>query len=127
GKKLGAAVVRLAEREERVAAVPDDPRHLRERLGVVDGRRLAIEAVARRKRRLEARLALLALERVEQRGLLAADVGAVARVRIELEAEIRAHDVASQVAGGARLGERFLEALVDLPHLAVDVVVACRA
>ena len=109
-EELGAAVVGLAEREERVAAVADDPRHRGEGLGVVDGGRLAVQAVARRERRLEARLALLALERLEQRGFFAADVGAVAVVRVELEAEIGAEDVLAEVARGARFVERFLEA-----------------
>ena len=45
----------------------DDPGHRREGLGVVDGGGLAIQAEAGRERRLEARLALLAFERFEQR------------------------------------------------------------
>ena len=53
-----------------------DRRHGGEALGVVDRRRRAVQAEVRRKRRLEARLARLALERVEQRRLFAADVGA---------------------------------------------------
>src|SRR6185503_12827616 len=92
-EELGAAVVRLAEREKGVGAVRQDPGHRGEGLGGVDRGRLAVEAVARRERRLEARLALLALERLEQRGLLAADVGAVTRVRVHLVAEVRAEDV----------------------------------
>ncbi len=123
-EELGAAVVRPAEREERVAAVAHDPGHRRERLGVVDGRRLAIEPVARRKGRLEARLALLALERVEERGLFTADVGAVAGVGVKLEAVARAEDVLADIARGARFGQRLLELLVGRPYLAVDVVVA---
>src|SRR6266513_439972 len=76
-KGLGAAVVRPAEREERVRAVADDPGHGGESLGVVDRRRLAVETEARGGRRHESRQALLAFERLEERGLLAADVGAV--------------------------------------------------
>ena len=82
GKQLGAAVVGLAQREEGFAAVVDDPGHRGESLGVVDGGGLAVQAVARRERRLEARLALLALDRLEQAGLLAADVGAPAVHRV---------------------------------------------
>jgi hypothetical protein len=80
-EELGAAVVRLAQREESFAAVAHDPGHRSEGLGVVDRGRLAVQAEAGRERRLEARLALLALERLEQRGFFAADVGAVAVVR----------------------------------------------
>jgi hypothetical protein len=45
-------------------------------------------------------------------------------VGVELEAVARAEDVGAEIAGGARLGERLLELLVDFPDLAVDVVVA---
>ena len=98
-EELRAAVVRPAEIEERVAAVADDPRHRGERLGVVDRRRLAVETEARRERRLEARLALLAFERLEERRLLAADVRAVAVMVEEMEAEAGAEDVVAEQAG----------------------------
>jgi hypothetical protein len=104
--------------------VVDDPRHGGEGLGVVDRRRLAVQAEAGRERRLEARLALLALQALQQRRLFAADVGAEAVVRVQLEAEAAAQDAVTQEAGGARLVERLLEALVGLEDLAVDVVVA---
>ena len=45
-------------------------------------------------------------------------------VVVQLEAEVAAEDVVAEEAGGARFLERFLEALVDVPDLAVDVVVA---
>ena len=81
-KIFGAAVVRLAQvRGTTRAPLRMIARHRRERLGVVDRGRLAVQAEARRERRLEARLALLAFERLEQRGLLAADVGAGAVAR----------------------------------------------
>ena len=50
----------------------------------------------------EARLALLAFQRFEQRGFFAADVGAVAMERVQLEVEFRAQDLVAQEAGGAR-------------------------
>ena len=124
---LGAAVVRPAEIEEGFAAVVDDPRHGGERLGVVDRRRLAVEAEARRERRLEPRLALLAFERFEERGFLAADVGAVAVVIVQVKTEFGALDVGAEEAGLVRFGDRVLHALVGLPDLAVDVVVAAAA
>src|SRR6185436_1731660 len=120
----GAAVVGLALREEPVGAVHDDPRHGGEGLGVVDGGRLAVEAEARRERRLVARLALLALERLEQRRLLAADVGAEAVVGMQLEVEAAAEDVLAEEPRGPGFVEGLFEDLVLLPDLAVDVVVA---
>src|SRR5687767_15277499 len=94
-KELGAAVIRPAEREEGFAAVAHDPRHRGEGLGVVDGGGLAVEAVARREWRLEARLAFLALERFQERRFLAANVRAVAGHGVELVAETGPEDVAS--------------------------------
>src|SRR6185295_6251517 len=124
GEDLGAAVVGLADREILLAAVVDDPRHRGEGLGVVDRRRLAVETVAGRERRLEAWLALLAFERFQQAGLLAADVGTEAVEGVQLELEAAAQDVVAEVPRVARLVQRLLEALVDLEDLAVDVVVA---
>ena len=74
GRLLGA------ELAEPVGAVLDDVRDVRERLDVVDQRRALVEALVGGERRLQPRVAALALERVEQRGLLAADVGAGAAV-----------------------------------------------
>ena len=65
-----------ADRGERRAADGEDLQHVEQRLDVVDHGRLAEQAAARGERRLVARLAAEALDRVEQRGLLAADVGA---------------------------------------------------
>src|SRR5439155_23267990 len=119
----GAAVVRLADLEIGLAAVVDDPRHRGKGLGVVDRRRLAVEAEARGERRLEAWLALLAFRRLEQRGFLAADVGAEAVERVQLEAELAAEDLVAEIARGARFFQRLFETVVDLEDLAVDVVV----
>ena len=121
-KYLGAAVIGTAQVEEGVAAVVDDVRHCGKRFGVVDRGRLAVEAVARRKRRLEARLAFLALDGFKQRGFLAADVGTPAMVIVELEAQIRAENVGAEIAGGARLLDRLLHAFVHFPDLAVNEV-----
>ena len=84
--------------QEGLAAVDDDPGHRREGLGVVDRGGLAVQAVARRERRLEARQPLLAFQRFQQRGFLAADVGAVAVVGVQVEAELRAEDVLAEIA-----------------------------
>ena len=71
----------------------------RDRLDVVHRRRAAIEAGAGRERRLQPRHALLALEAFEQRGLLAADIGAGAAMDVEIEVPARAAGVLAQQAG----------------------------
>ncbi|KAG0775049.1 hypothetical protein G6F22_013596 [Rhizopus arrhizus] len=121
---LRAAVGGQAQALEPLRAVADDRRHRTVGFGVVDRRRLAVQAEVRRERRLVARLALLAFQRFHQRGFFAADVGAVAVERVQLEAEIRTQQLVAQEAGGARLFQRFFEALVDFEDFAVDVVVA---
>src|SRR5690606_38859986 len=82
---LGAGVVRAAEGGEPRRAAPQDRRGDRDRLDVVDGGRTAVKADIGRERRLQARLALLALEAFEQRGLLAADIGPRAVMDVDVE------------------------------------------
>ena len=77
-------------------------RHGGQRLDVVDQRRALVEALVGGERRLQARVAALALERVEQRRLLAADVGARAAVHPQRQREVGAEDALAEVAG--RLG-----------------------
>ncbi len=60
-----------------------------------------IEALVGRERRLQARVAALAFKRVEQPGLLAADVGAGSTVHDQRERVSRAEDVLADVAGSA--------------------------
>jgi hypothetical protein len=60
-------------------------RHVGQRLDVVDDGRLAEQPDLDRERRLVARLAALALDRFEQGGLLAADVGAGATPQLDVE------------------------------------------
>ena len=85
-EELGAGVVLGADARRtrpppRRRMVPRD----RDRLDVVDGRRAAVEAHIGRERRLQPRHALLALEALEQRRLLAADIGAGAVVDVDVE------------------------------------------
>src|SRR6185312_6284629 len=80
------------------AAHLDDRRDGREGLDVVDERRPLVQALVGGERRLEARVAALALERVEQRRLLAADVGAGAAVDPEREGVVGAEDPLAEVA-----------------------------
>ena len=75
---------------------------LARRADVVDDGRRVVEAVGGWERRLEARLAALALQRVEQRRLLAADVGAGAAVHGDFAVEAGAEDVPAQVPARVR-------------------------
>ena len=63
----------------------EDPRRGGEAQNIVDDRRLAEQARDRGQRRLDANLAALPLEAIEQRRLLAADIGAGAEPRFEIE------------------------------------------
>src|SRR3546814_8432023 len=66
-EQLGALVVLAPEAREPRRAAPQDRRDDRDALDIVDRRRAAIEARARRKWRLQARLALLALEALDRK------------------------------------------------------------
>ena len=79
--------VRAAGCRERVAPVQHDRQHVDQRLDVVHDRGLAEQPDLDRERRLVARLASIALDRVEQRGLLTADVGAGAAADLDVEGE----------------------------------------
>jgi len=46
---------------------------------------------------------------------------------MEFERKATAQDVPAEIAGGARFLERLLESVVNIPDLAVDIVVAGRA
>src|SRR5439155_26752859 len=79
-----------------------------------------------RKWGLDSRLAALALEALDQSGLLAADVGSRAAVEGDVERIARAQDVLAQVPVAVRLGDRLLENArpqVELPAT-IDVGVA---
>ena len=84
-EELGADIVRPAEGREPGGAAAQDGRRHGDRLDIVDGGRAAIEADIGREWRLQARLALLALEAFEQRRLLAADIGAGAVMDVDVE------------------------------------------
>ena len=104
-------------------AAAHDVGHLRDRLDVVDRGRAAVEAHVGRERRLEPRLALLAFEAFEQRGLLAADIGAGAVMDVEVE--VAAVDVVlADQLGLVGLVDRGLQALALADELAAHVDVA---
>ena len=98
-EQLGAGVVRPADAANQAA-----PRRMmsgrpRDGLDVVDRGRAAVEADIGRERRLEPRHALLAFQAFQQRGLLAADIGAGAVVDVEVEVEARAAGVLADQPG----------------------------
>src|SRR4029077_10141398 len=109
------------ERLEPGTAALDDVRQVAERLDVVDDRRLPVEALDRRKGRLEPRLAPQSLERVDQRRLLTADVRPGAAVHDHLAVETAAEDVPADQPGAARLLDRALEEQTLVVVLAADV------
>ena len=83
--ELGAGVVLPADAGEPGRAAPHDVGHLGDGLDIVDGGRAAVEAHIGRERRLQPRLALLAFEAFQERGFLAADIGAGAVMHDEIE------------------------------------------
>src|ERR1700730_16873265 len=66
-------------------------------------------------------LAAAALRRVEQRGLLTADVGAGPGVHDDLQVESRALDVAADIPGRIRLGHRRAQSAQHRNHLAANI------
>src|SRR5579871_4286656 len=84
-EQLGADIVWPADRRKPGRATPQNIGRDRNGLDVIDRRRAAIEADIGGEWRLQPRLALLAFEAFEQRGLLAADIGTGAMGDIEIE------------------------------------------
>ncbi len=104
------------------APLREQPRQVGERLDVVDDGRLAVQADGgREERRLEPRHAAVAFEALDERGLLADDVGTGAPVEDDVDGEVGAEDVRADVAGGVRLVQRGGDALLGEGHLAADV------
>ena len=89
----------------------DDRRHVAQRLDVVDQRRPLVQALVGGERRLQARVAALALQRVQQAGLLAADVRAGAAVQHQRDGVLGAEDAVAQVAAVVGLADRRVEDL----------------
>ncbi len=90
---LGAALVDDGEGLPPVDAVPHDGGHGHVGLDVVDDGRAREQPGAGHVRRPRARVGPLALERVQHRRRLAADVAADARVQLDVEREAGAEDV----------------------------------
>src|SRR5690606_32238788 len=122
--ELGALVVLASEGAEPRGPAPQDRRDDRDALDVVDGRRAAVEARAGRKRRLQARLAFLAFEAFDHRGLFAADVSARAAVHENVEVVARSGGVLAQQASVVGLGHGREQRLGLADELAADVDVS---
>ncbi len=106
---LGAVVVLRTERGEPSGAPPEDRRRVCDGLDVVHRGRTAPDADARRKRRLRARLALLAFEALDQRTFLAADVRAHAAMDEHVHRPARAAGVRPEEPGRIGLVDGILE------------------
>lgn len=80
-------------------------RHERQRLDIVEAGRAGEDAADLDERRLHARAARLALNRADQGGALAADVGAGTRVEVDVEVKAAAEDVRAEEAVILRLAD----------------------
>ena len=98
------------------AALGDDGGHVHQRLDVVHRGRLPEESRLEGERWLVARFAAVALDRIEDRGLLATDVGARTANDLHVEAGRR-----SEVSGGAASLDRRRERLVGAEVLAAQI------
>ena len=117
------ALARLRpHRLEPFDAVAHDPGNRGDGLDVVDDGGPGVQALGRRERRLQARLAAAALEGVEEGRLLAADVGAGPRVDGDVDVVVAPGPAAlADQPGLARLADRREEAPVDVDDLAAQV------
>ena len=100
-EELGAGRALGADGGEGLPPLDHDGEHVDQGLDVVDHRRLAEQAGLGGERRLVARLAAAPLQRVHQRRLLAADVGAGAAPQLDVEAHAVAEDVVAEEAAVA--------------------------
>ena len=105
--------IRQAQRFVPGRAALDDVGDGRKRLDVVDRGREAEQSGGRRERRLDPGIAALALDRIHERGLFAADVGARAAMQIDLDRAEHARRIG--------LGQRALHDRPRLGELAADV------
>src|SRR6185436_12700748 len=86
-----------------------------------DGGRTVVEPDDSRKRRLVARLRALALERLEQRGLLPRFVRTGAPMEVDIAIKARTKHVPAEEATLVRLVDGVLEDVLDVEELAADV------
>ena len=96
-------------------------RHVAERLHVVDDSGLSVQTFDGRKRRLEARLPAKPLERLDERGLLSADVRTCAAMHDDVAIETAAQDVLADVPARPGLLDCALEQESLVVVLTADV------
>ena len=123
-EKFGAGVVFAAEGREPVGAAAENGGRDGDRFDVRNGRRAAVQADAGGERGLQSGLALLPLERFDQRGFLAADVSARSVMDVDVKVDAGAARVLAEVSRGVRLIARLLEVETLVDVLAADVDVA---
>src|SRR6185437_7834633 len=122
-EQLGADIVRPADPGKPGCTAPQNIGRNRNRLDIVDRGRAAVQADIGRKWRLQPRLALLAFETLQQRGFLAAYIGA--RPVRDIEVERPAIDVVlADQLGLIGLIDRSLQVLALPNELAADIDVA---
>ena len=109
-----------AGRLERVGALADDPRNGRQGLDVVDEGRPVEQAALGRVRRALLGLAALALERLEQDGLLAEHVRALDRPDGDVDVVARARHVRAEEARIGRGADGRRQARDDVGVLGAD-------
>src|ERR1019366_6207574 len=119
GEEPRAHRATAAECRERRTAVIDDPRQIRHRLDVVDHSRFTVETGdGGEERRLDAGEAALALQRLDQRSLFAADVRPRARVHYDVDGEVRTEDLVAERAELVGVVDGLLNALETEGELA---------
>src|SRR5262249_49857945 len=116
-------VVGLADASEPGGAAAQDGRGDGDTLDIVDGGGRAVEAGVGGEWRLQARLALLALQALQQRRLLAADVGAGTVVHVAFKVPA-VHVVLANQPGLVGLVDGRLQALALAHELTAHVDVA---
>src|SRR6516165_6268978 len=119
-EQLGAGIVRPPDAGEPGGAAPRNVRHHRDRFHVVDRGRTAVDADIGRKRRFQARLALLAFEAFQERRLLAADIGPGTVVDDDVERKAVDVVLADEI-GRIGLVHRRLQALAFANKFAADI------
>ena len=119
--ELRARALRGADLAERFRAHADDHGDVRQRLDVVHHRRPQVQAFHRQARRAVARVALLAFDRRQQAGRLAAHVRTRALDDDEIHHELGAVERPAEVAGRIRLLDRGLQAAIRQVELAAHV------
>src|SRR5205085_10406663 len=107
-----------------VRAAAQDRRNYRNRFHIVDGCRTTVDADIRRKRRFQPRHSLLAFETLDQRCLLATDVGARAVVNVAVEVPAVDVVLADQLCI-VGLIDRGLQTLTLADEFAANVDVTC--